>query len=195
MDHNRTFLALASLITITLSVLWAYPTRAQSEGPQETQQPNVQPQDTVQQAPAVELPSENTEDSEPGITPTNGKTPTSSLGLYGYVMLDSGCNFGQTDQNWFDVMRPTKLDSFVGEFAPSGTVFFSVWQTRFGVKTDNQTDLGELKTIFEFELFGVGVDAGPDDLSSASRQRRTGAIRCGPNMEPLHGPGCVPKLS
>jgi hypothetical protein len=39
-------------------------------------------------------------------------------------------------------------------------VFFSVRQTRFGVKTSTQTDMGELKTQFEWEMFGVGVDAG-----------------------------------
>jgi hypothetical protein len=35
-----------------------------------------------------------------------------------------------------------------------------VRQTRFGIKSYNKTALGELKTIFEFELFGTGVDAG-----------------------------------
>jgi DcaP outer membrane protein len=84
----------------------------------------------------------------------------SMLSLYGYVMLDAGQNFKQIDPNWFDVMRPTQLSAFKNEFAPNGTTFWGVRQTRFGVKTSNATTLGDLKTVFEFELFGTGVDAG-----------------------------------
>ena len=83
-----------------------------------------------------------------------------SVDIYGHVMLDSGYEFGQSDPAWFDVVRPTKLASKPGEFAPDGKVFFSVRQTRFGVKTATPTSLGDLKTTFEFELFGTGVDAG-----------------------------------
>src|SRR5579871_5981487 len=52
--------------------------------------------------------------------------------MYGFAMLDAGYNFGQIDPNWFDVMRPTKLPAFENEFGPSGNVFFSVRQTRWG---------------------------------------------------------------
>jgi hypothetical protein len=83
-----------------------------------------------------------------------------TLDIYGYAMLDSGYQFGTNDPNWFDVVRPTKLPSFSGEFAPNGKTFFGVRQTRFGVKSFTPTDFGDLKTLFEFELFGTGVDAG-----------------------------------
>jgi hypothetical protein len=84
----------------------------------------------------------------------------STLDLYGFVMVDSGYDFGQTDPNWFDVVRPTKLPAFANQFGQNGQTFFSVRQTRFGVKTSTPTSFGDLKTIFEFELFGTGVDAG-----------------------------------
>jgi DcaP outer membrane protein len=84
----------------------------------------------------------------------------STLDIYGYVMTDSGYNFGTIDPNWFDVVRPTKLPAFANEFGPNGQTFWSVRQTRFGVKSSTPTSLGDLKTIFEFELFGTGVDAG-----------------------------------
>jgi len=84
----------------------------------------------------------------------------STVDFYGYVMLDSGNNFGTIDPNWFDVMRPTKLPAFPGEFAPNGSVFFGVRQTRFGVKSFTPTPAGDLRTLFEFELFGTGVDVG-----------------------------------
>ncbi len=86
--------------------------------------------------------------------------PENSLDLYGFAMLDSGYDFKTNDPLWFDVVRPTKLPAFPGQFAPNGKVFAGVRQTRFGVKTLNSTPFGNLKTIFEFELFGVGVDAG-----------------------------------
>jgi hypothetical protein len=84
----------------------------------------------------------------------------STMDIYGYVMTDSGYNFGTIDPNWFDVVRPTKLPAFANEFGPNGQTYWSVRQTRFGVKTSTPTSLGDLKTIFEFELFGTGVDAG-----------------------------------
>lgn len=92
--------------------------------------------------------------------PQEEKKGESTLTVYGHVMLDAGYEVHQSDPNWFDVARPTKLPSFTDEFAPNGKAFFSVRQTRFGVKSSTPTKYGELKTQFEFELFGTGVDAG-----------------------------------
>ena len=87
-----------------------------------------------------------------------------SLEIYGFVMTDAGYNFGQTDVAWFDVLRTSKLPSYENQYGTNGNAYFSVRQTRFGVKSYNKTPLGELKTIFEFELFGTGVDAGQTTL-------------------------------
>jgi DcaP outer membrane protein len=87
-------------------------------------------------------------------------TPSTSLDIYGFVQLDSGYNFGVINPDWFDVVRPTQLPAFPNEYGPNGSTFASVRQTRFGVKSSTETPLGDLKTIFEFELFGTGVDAG-----------------------------------
>ena len=84
----------------------------------------------------------------------------STMDIYGFVMTDSGYDFGQEDPSWTDVLRPTKLPNVPNQFGPNGQSFFSVKQTRFGVKTSTPTSFGDLKTIFEFELFGTGVDAG-----------------------------------
>ena len=82
------------------------------------------------------------------------------IDLYGFVMLDSGYDFKTNNPNWFDVVRPTQLPAYAGEYAPDGKVYYGVRQTRFGVKTLTPTKFGDLKTQFEFELFGTGVDAG-----------------------------------
>ncbi|MDX2136390.1 MAG: DcaP family trimeric outer membrane transporter [Saprospiraceae bacterium] len=83
-----------------------------------------------------------------------------TMEIYGFVMTDVGYNFNQIQSEWFDVVRPTKLPTFENEYGTNGNVYFSVRQTRFGAKNYFQTSLGELFTQFEWELFGVGADAG-----------------------------------
>jgi hypothetical protein len=80
--------------------------------------------------------------------------------IYGFVMMDAGYNFNQSHPDWFDVIRPTKLPSFENEFGTDGNIYYSVRQTRLGFKTSFPTELGELKTHFEYEMFGTGADAG-----------------------------------
>jgi hypothetical protein len=80
--------------------------------------------------------------------------------FYGFAMMDAGYNNKAIDPQWFDAQRPTKLESFKDQFGRSGNTFFSARQTRFGMKSWLPTDKGELKTTFEFEMYGVGVDAG-----------------------------------
>src|ERR1043166_6163972 len=84
----------------------------------------------------------------------------STFQIYGFAMLDAGYQFKQNHPDWFDVIRVTKLPSFEDEFAPDGKVYYGVRQSRLGVKSSTPTKYGELKTVFEFELFGTGVDAG-----------------------------------
>jgi hypothetical protein len=96
----------------------------------------------------------------PAAMPAEKAKAESTVDIYGYAMLDSGYQFGTNDPNWFDVVRPTKLPSFQGEFAPNGKTFWGVRQTRFGVKSFTPTAFGNLKTLFEFELFGTGQEAG-----------------------------------
>src|SRR4030095_1001561 len=84
----------------------------------------------------------------------------STFQIYGFAMLDAGYQFKQNDPNWFDVVRPVKLPSFANEFAPNGNTYFGVRQSRLGVKSSTPTKYGELKTQFEFELFGTGAQAG-----------------------------------
>jgi hypothetical protein len=93
----------------------------------------------------------------------NKKTATqgeSTFQVYGFAMLDMGYQFNQNHPDWFDVIRPTKLPAFKDEFAPDGHTYFGVRQSRLGVKSVTPTAYGDLKTQFEFEMFGTGVDAG-----------------------------------
>jgi len=80
--------------------------------------------------------------------------------VYGFILTDGGYNFNSIDPNWFDVMRPTKLPKYKNEFGTDGNYFISVRQTRLGVRSSRATKFGELKTQFDFDLFGFGKDVG-----------------------------------
>jgi len=86
--------------------------------------------------------------------------PKPSMEIYGFAMLDIGHDFKQINPNWSDTLRVTKLPSFADQFGKDNSTFAGVRQSRLGVRTSTPTSLGELKTTFEFELFGTGVDEG-----------------------------------
>ena len=116
------------------------------------------------------------------------------LDIYGFAMLDMGYQSGQNDPNWFDVVRPTKLPAYENQYGEDGHYFAGVRQSRLGVKGFIPTDVGEIKTIFEFELFGTGVDAGQTTFRLRHAWGELGAVRRRPDLEPVHGPGRVPEL-
>jgi hypothetical protein len=122
------------------------------------------------------LPASLTAQSEPA---------PSTFDVYGFVMMDAGYNAGQNQGDWFDVVRPTKLPAFEDEFAPDGNAFFSVRQTRFGVRGNTPTPIGTLKTQFEFELFGTGVDAGQTTFRLRHAYGELGKFGAGQTWSPF----------
>ena len=80
--------------------------------------------------------------------------------IYGFAALNLIYDFDQVNPDWYDMERPTKLPAFANEFGENGNFWASVRQTRFGVRSWLPTDLGEVKTEFEFDLSGVGPEAG-----------------------------------
>jgi len=83
-----------------------------------------------------------------------------SLRVYGFAMVDMGYNFNQIDPRWFDALRINRLPTYKNQFAPDGTFFFGVRQTRFGVAGYTPTKMGDLKVVYEFDMFGTGSDEG-----------------------------------
>ena len=109
----------------------------------------------------------------------------STFEVYGYVMLDAGYDVNQINPDWYDTMRPTKLPAFANEFGADGNTFFGVRQTRFGVKSSTPTDVGTLKTLFEWELFGTGVDAGQTTLRLRHAYGELGKVGAGQTWSPF----------
>ncbi len=83
-----------------------------------------------------------------------------SIEIYGFAMAEAGYNFKTINPQWYDALRVTKLPAYKREFLPDGKVFYSVRQSRFGVKSTTPTTIGTFKTQFEFDMFGVGDYAG-----------------------------------
>src|SRR5688572_3195864 len=105
--------------------------------------------------------------------------------IYGFVMTDIRYDTEAIDPEWFDVLRTTKLASFENEFGEDGNTAFSVRQTRFGVRSFIPTSLGELKTTFEWELFGTGVDAGQTTLRLRHAYGELGHFGAGQTWSPF----------
>jgi len=105
--------------------------------------------------------------------------------IYGFAMTDIGYNFNQIHPDWFDVVRPTKLPTLENQYGTDGNAYFSARQTRFGVKSSTQTGLGELFTQFEWEFFGVGVDAGQTTIRLRHAYGELGQIGVGQYWSPF----------
>ena len=135
--------------------------------------------DAVYSEPAKPAPSESSKTQD-----NNGKGE-STFQIYGFAMLDAGYQFNQNHPDWFDVIRPTKLPAFKDEFAPDGKTYYGVRQSRLGVKATTPTKYGELKALFEFELFGTGVDAGQTTFRLRHAYGELGQFGAGQTWSPF----------
>jgi hypothetical protein len=108
-----------------------------------------------------------------------------TMDIYGFIMMDAGYNFDQIHADWFDVVRPTKLPAYENEHGSDGNFFFSVRQTRLGFKNYFQTSKGVLKTQFEFEMFGTGVDAGQTTIRLRHAYAELGQFGVGQYWSPF----------
>ena len=131
-------------------------------------------------------------DPAPGAAAAKQADPKPSFEVYGFAMLDIGHDFKQIHPNWFDTMRVTKLPKVENEFGRDHNTFAGVRQSRLGVKSATPTDVGELKTIFEFELFGVGVDEGQTTFRLRHAWGELGAFGAGQYWSPFMDPDVFP---
>jgi outer membrane DcaP-like protein len=120
------------------------------------------------------------------------QAPGPSLEIYGFAMLDIGHDFKQIHPDWFDTMRVTKLPSVEDEFGRDHNAFAGVRQSRLGVRSSTPTALGELKTTFEFELFGTGVDAGQTTFRLRHAYGELGKFGAGQTWSPFMDPDVFP---
>jgi hypothetical protein len=132
------------------------------------------------------------QDAPPQPPPPEEKVEKPEMEIYGHTMLDLGYDVNQINPNWFDVVRPTQLPSFPNEFGQDGRLFAGVRQTRFGVKSLIPTPEGQLKTVFEFELFGVGNQAGETNFRLRQAYGELGQFLAGQTWSPFMDPDVFP---
>jgi len=118
--------------------------------------------------------------------------PKPSMEIYGFAMLDIGHDFTTINPDWFDTMKVTQLPTFEGEFGEDHNAFAGVRQSRLGVRASTPTSLGDLKTTFEFELFGTGVDAGQTTFRLRHAYGEIGALGAGQTWSPFMDPNVFP---
>ena len=108
-----------------------------------------------------------------------------TLEVYGFAMVDMGYNFKQIDPRWFDALRINRLPKYKDQFAPDGTWFFGVRQTRFGVKGYTPTPMGDLTVRFEFDMFGTGSDEGQTTMRLRYAYEQLGKFLIGQATSPF----------
>jgi hypothetical protein len=86
--------------------------------------------------------------------------PGPTLEIYGFGQADAIVDFKQNNPDWYDVVRPSRLPAFAKEFGEDGHFYLSARQSRFGARATLPTGNGDVKATFEFDMFGVGSDAG-----------------------------------
>jgi hypothetical protein len=107
------------------------------------------------------------------------KKDTATMEIFGFAQGDAIFDFDQNNPDWFDVNRPTKLPAFKNEFGGNNHMWFSARQTRFGVKASYPTKKYDLKTVFDFDMFGVGIDAGQTTIRLRHAYGQWGPVGAG----------------
>ena len=83
-----------------------------------------------------------------------------SFEVYGFVQLDYVQDFDRVNPDWDSTLRPSKIPTIDGFYGSDGQAILSARQTRLGVQGNLPVEGSDLYTRFEFDLFGVGNDAG-----------------------------------
>ena len=125
-------------------------------------------------------------------TPPADAKPT--LEIYGFAQTDAIAEFNQNDPNWFDVSRPSRLPSFANQFGEDGHFYVSARQSRFGVKGQAPTGSAPVTAVFEFDLFGVGVDAGQTTFRLRHAYGQWKQFGAGQTNSPFMDPDVFPNI-
>jgi hypothetical protein len=85
-----------------------------------------------------------------------------SFTIYGFAQMDYIYDVHRVDPLWEDALRPSKIPTTPGVYGSNGQSLFSVKQSRFGVTGNVPVgeNLDDVNFKFEFDMFGVGADAG-----------------------------------
>lgn len=83
-----------------------------------------------------------------------------SFEIYGFAQVDYIQDFKRVHPDWDATLRPSKIPTVSGLYGDDGQSIISVRQSRFGVRASQPIAGRDLFVRFEFDLYGVGDDAG-----------------------------------
>ena len=87
--------------------------------------------------------------------------PNKIFEVSGFAQLDYIQDINRVDPDWEATLRPSKIPTIPGAFGSNGQSIISVRQSHLTLQA-NQPDVGgnDLYIKFDFDLFGVGAQAG-----------------------------------
>ncbi len=132
---------------------------------------------------------------EGGALPSVSEGARPRLDVYGFAQTDAIYDFNRVDPDWKATLRPSKIPVNCPEDAGCGNdgeTILSVRQSRFGVNGLMPTPIGEIKTKFEFDLFGVGDDAGETTFRLRHAYGELGPILAGQTWSVFMDPDVLP---
>jgi hypothetical protein len=83
-----------------------------------------------------------------------------TIEIYGFGQVDAIADFNQVNPDWYDSLRPSRLPNVANQFGEDGHFYMSARQSRFGTRATLPTSDGDVTAQFEFDMYGVGANAG-----------------------------------
>ena len=117
-----------------------------------------------------------------------------TIEIYGFAMADFIGDFKQNNPDWFDVNRPSRLPSFPNEFGHDGHTWLSARQSTFGTRVTIPTGGNPIKIVWDWDLFGVGVDAGQTTIRPRHMYGQWGDFGAGQLESPFMDVNVFPNI-
>ncbi len=97
--------------------------------------------------------------------------------VYGFAQVDAMTDLnGRMKSDWMDAFRPSRIATPEGQYGSDGQTSFSVKQSRLGAKASGEAGGKTWEGKFEFDMFGVGGDAGQTTIRLRHAYGRWGPI-------------------
>jgi hypothetical protein len=167
---------MSEALIATMLALTAPPDAA-AQGPIDPTPPPAVQAPTNEQARATEPATDRTDDWLNLQNNTNADVH--HLEIYGFAQFDAIQDFNRVNPDWAATLRPSRIPTVDGQFGSDGQSIFSVRQSRFGVRGDGEMAGRPYEVKFEFDLFGVGGDAGQTTIRIRHAYGRWGPILAG----------------
>jgi hypothetical protein len=101
------------------------------------------------------------------------------LEIYGFAQFDAIQDFDRVHPDWAATLRPSRIPTVEGQYGSDGQSIFSVRQSRLGIRGDGEMAGRDYEVKFEFDMYGVGGDAGQTTIRLRHAYARWGPILAG----------------